>query len=179
MTYETPTSLICPALGIGWQSGNNLSEDCRLIQGARQWERNWNAVPKDLADPEFNLMSIRISSGDSELRPPAIDSVDELEFFDIVPIKLFSRVIPAGSTATVFARDLHPGSVRCLDLGFEDVPFTVSGRTVTLDAPAVSPVRVYGRCVLTVFAKDWSLTSMDMSAEVAWWIEMEEVGGLS
>jgi hypothetical protein len=76
------------------------------------------------------------------------------------------------------ARDPHPGSVRVLTLGFEDIPFTVDGRVVTLLAPATAVLRIYYRPILELTVwEPLKETTVEGLAEVSWELPCQEVGG--
>jgi len=179
-TYRSPTTLICSNLAVGWQTGFDLTIDINPIAESAAMERTWNGRLVNLADDAFKLFEVRISSGEGDMRPPALDEMWPGKVFSLVPpvgCEHSSRIAQGGTTRTLI-RDPHPGSVRCLDLGFVDIPFTVSGRVVTLDAPAETPVRIYYRPVfeLMVYAP-YSKSQRETRAEAAWSIQAQEVGG--
>ncbi|WP_428427325.1 hypothetical protein [Pararhizobium sp.] len=176
---QSPTKIICDRLAIGWQTGFDLSVTITPIAASGDIERNWNGKYVDLSEPEFRLFSVRITSGDAEMRAPALARLWPGTVFTIVPSTPFEDMIPVGGTTVVFERLIHPGSVRCLDLEFNDVPFTVVGRTVTLSSPAATPVRVSARYELEVIVTEpWSITDQETKASVSWSLGTEEVGGI-
>jgi hypothetical protein len=175
--YEPLTTLIAPALGIGWQSGTDLTVDVQPIAASGNIVRNWNGIAKNLADPEFRLFAIRISSGEGEYRPPALANMWPGATFTIVPPNEYALLIPTGGTTAVFPRLVH--SARALTLGFDDVEFTVSGKSVTLSSPATEPVRVYARWIHEVMViEPWTESYQERIAESRWSLSTEEVGGI-
>lgn len=177
--YTTLTSLICLDLAIGWQSCSDLTIDRSYIEGAVVKDRTWNGAAVDMSDPAFDLMSVTIkASGPGELRPPALDHVQHLPSFQCVPSFELTDVIYPGGTMRTLARDPHPGSVRVLTLGFDDMPFSMDGRLITLSAAAPSVLRVYYRPVLTLTVWEaLKVTDSDNSKEVSWELICQEVGG--
>jgi len=180
MVYPgTLSKLICADLALGWQSGADLSFTMRPIAGAGQIERTWNGRFVDLGSDEFKLYSIRISSGRSEHRLPALGRLWPGAVFSIVPPLPLGDVIPTGATSRTLGRRPHASSVRCLTLEFTDVPFTLVGDVVSLAAPATEPVRVYYQPEMeVVLTEPWEATLREQDAEVSWSLTCEEVGGV-
>lgn len=174
--YSSPTSTIAAALGIGWQTGFDLSIEMAPIAASANIVRNWNGRAKNLVDPEFRLYGIRITSGD-DMRPPALEDMWPGTVFTIVPSNELMRVIPVGGTAAVFSRPVH--SARALTMSFDDVSSSIGGKTVTLSAPATEPVRVYARLQYEVMATEpWRETYREATATSQWQLATEELGGM-
>lgn len=175
--YEGHTKLLCPALGIGWQTALNLSVELSPISGSAAIERDWNGRAINLADPMFRLYSIRISSGADDMRPPALANMWPGETFTIVPPGEICVVIPAGSSTAIFPRTVH--SARALTLGFDDVAHSFAGKTVTLSNPAAETVRVYVRLEHEVMVTEpWRQSYQEAEATYSWQLPTEEVGGI-
>lgn len=174
--YSTTTEILAPDLGFGWQTGFDLSVELSPIAASAHIVRNWNGIAKNLADPEFRLFSLRISSGD-DMRPPALANMWPGTVFSIVPPNEIMIVIPTGATAAVFPRAVH--SARALTMGFDDVSSSISGKTVTLSAPASEPVRVYARLQYEVIVTEpWRETYREAAATSQWQLLTEELGGM-
>ena len=174
--YSTPTEILAPDLGFGWQTGFNLSVELSPIAASANIVRNWNGRAKNLVDPEFRLFAIRISSGD-DMRPPALANMWPGTVFSIVPPNELMIVIPTGSTAAVFPRAIH--SARALTMDFEDISSSIGGKTVTLSSPATVPVRVYARLQYEVMVTEpWRETYQEAAATSQWQLMTEELGGI-
>ncbi|WP_107675016.1 hypothetical protein [Agrobacterium sp. LAD9] len=174
--FEGHTKLLCPALGIGWQTALNLSVEMSPISGSANITRTWNGGIVNLADPMFRLYAIRISSGADDMRPPALANLWPGETFSIVPPGELCVVIPVGSSTALFPRKVH--EARALTLGFEDIPFTFSGKTITLSSAATEPVRVFARLQYEVMVwEPWDITFNEADAQYSWQLVTEEVGG--
>lgn len=88
-----------------------------------------------------------------------------------------SDVIAVGGTSRTLSRDPHPNSIRCLDLNFNDIPFTISGRVLTLDAAATATTRIYYRPIFdVVVTSPWTVSAQDNRGTVTWSIQFEEQG---
>ncbi|MGO8083480.1 hypothetical protein [Rhizobium leguminosarum] len=178
MTTGSPTALICTDLAIGWQTGFDITSEMGSISEAGDMTRSWNGRKVNLAMPEFRLYYVRISSGQGEVRSPALSRMWPGTVFTMVPINELPDVIPTGMQSRTLERDPHPGSIRCVDPEFNAIPFAVDGRVVTLAAPAATPVRIYFRPVLTlIVTAPWKETFREAGAEVSWSLECEELGG--
>ncbi|MBB4064056.1 hypothetical protein [Gellertiella hungarica] len=176
MTYEAPTKILAPDLGIGWQTGFELSVEMSPIAQSANIIRNWNGVAKNLAEEEFRLFAIKINSN-ADFRPPALANMWPGTVFSLVPPNEVCVIIPVGGTTAVFPRNVH--EARALTMAFDDVGHTVSGKTVTLSAPAIVPVRVYARLEYTVMVTEpWSETYQEATADSQWQLSTEELGGL-
>jgi len=174
--YTSPTAILAPALGFGWQTGFDLSVELSPIAASARIVRNWNGIAKNLVDPEFRLFALRISSGD-DMRPPALANMWPGTVFSIVPPNELMIVIPTGGTSAVFPRSVH--SARALTTGFDDISSSISGKTVTLSAPAVEPVRVYARLQYEVIVTEpWRETYREADASSQWQLMTEELGGI-
>ncbi|MEF3134624.1 hypothetical protein OS035_24515 [Rhizobium sp. 268] len=174
----TLTQLIAPDLALGWQSGTDLTFTMRPISESAQKERTWNGKIVGLGSPEFRLYSYRITSGAGEYRMPALSRMWPDTVFSIVPPLPLGDVIPTGFQSRTLERTPYAPSVRCLTLGFEDVPFTLNGDVVTLSSPAAAPVRIYYQPILEVVVTEpWEATLREQAADVSWSLTCEEVGG--
>lgn len=177
---NSPTSLICTDLAIGWLSGFDLTIEMSPIASSANLVRDWNGRLHDWSDPNFRLFSVRITSGEGEMRSPALSQLWPGSTFQIVPPTKLSDTIPAGGTMRTLARDPFPGSLKCVDLNWNDVDFTVDGRTVTLAEPAATPVRIYYRAELAVMVTEpWRESLRESRDSVSWELMCEEVGGMS
>jgi hypothetical protein len=175
--YSAPTKILAPDLGIGWQTGFDLSVELSPIAASANIVRNWNGRAKNLVDPEFRLFALQITSGD-DMRPPALADMWPGTVFSVVPPNELMIVIPTGGTAAVFPRTVH--SARALTMGFDDVSSSIAGKTVTLAAPATQPVRVYARLQYEVIVKEpWRETYREASASSQWQLMTEELGGIA
>ncbi|WP_139112688.1 hypothetical protein [Hoeflea olei] len=175
--YEGHTKLLCPALGIGWQTALNLSVELSPISGSAAIERDWNGRAVNLADPMFRLYAIRLSSGADDMRPPALANMWPGETFTIVPPGEVCVVIPAGGSTAIFPRTIH--SARALTLGFDDIAHSFAAKTVTLSAPATEAVRVYARLEHEVMVVEpWRQSFQEAEAAYSWQLATEEVGGI-
>lgn len=175
--YSTPTEILAPNLGIGWQTGFDLSVELSPIAASANIVRNWNGVAKNLVDPEFRLFALRLTSGD-DMRPPALAGMWPGTVFSIVPPNEVMLVIPVGGSAAIFPRAIH--SARALTMSFEDVESSSAGKTVTLTAPATEPVRVYARLQYQVIVTEpWRETYREAAASSQWQLVTEELGGIS
>ncbi|TBA24721.1 hypothetical protein [Rhizobium ruizarguesonis] len=178
MTTGSPTALISTDLALGWQSGMDLSCSIEPISASGDIARTWNGRAVNLAMPEFRLFSVRISSGQGEVRSPALSQLWPGTVFALVPTNELGDALAVGTQSRTLVRDPHPGSVRCVDAAFEPVEFSVVGRVVTLSAPATTPVRIYYRPVLTLMViAPWQESFREAAAEVSWSLECEELGG--
>ncbi|MGN8152536.1 hypothetical protein ACTJK5_09705 [Agrobacterium sp. 22094] len=174
----SPTALMCTDLALGWQSGMDLSCSIEPISASGDITRTWNGRAVNLAMPEFRLFSVRISSGQSEVRSPALSQLWPGTVFQLVPLNELGDALAVGTQSRTLVRDPHPGSVRCVDAAFEPIEFSVVGRVVTLAAPATSPIRIYYRPILTLMVTaPWQETFREAAAEVSWSLEGEELGG--
>lgn len=174
--FEGHTKLLCPALGIGWQTALNLNVEMSPIAESAHITRNWNGGLVDLADPMFRLYAIRISSGADDMRPPALARMWPGETFTIVPPGELCVVIPVGSSTAVFPRKIH--EARAITLGFDAVAHTISDKTVTLSAPAVETIRVYASMEHEVMVTEpWRQSFREADAQYSWQLATEEVGG--
>ncbi|WP_296071526.1 hypothetical protein [uncultured Agrobacterium sp.] len=178
-TFAPMTPMICTDLAIGWQTCTDLSFDFGPIEDAMYHDRTWNGALEDMSDPAFDVFFVSIrSAGPAELRAPALDNVRRKSQFVCVPSFELDDVIYTGETVRTLKRDPHPGSLRVLTSGFDDIPFSVDGRVVTLASPAPSTLRVYYRPVLTLkVVQPWKQTFSDANVEVSWELYCEEVGG--
>ncbi|QND41822.1 hypothetical protein HB770_04070 [Rhizobium leguminosarum bv. viciae] len=177
--YAPMTCMVCADLAIGWQTCTDLSFDFAPIEDSMYLDRTWNGAVEDMSEPEFDLYSVTIrSSGPGELRAPALDNVRRKAEFTCVPTFELDDVIYLGESVRTLRRDPHAGSVRVLDREFNDIPFSIAGRVVTLAAPAASVLRIYYRPIfrLKVF-QPWKQTFGDKDVEVSWELYCEEVGG--
>lgn len=175
--FEGHTKLLCPALGIGWQTALNLDVELSPIAGSANIVRDWNGRAVNLADPMFRLFSIRISSGADDLRPPALAKMWPGETFTIVPPGETCVIIPVGSSTAIFPRTVH--AARALTLGFLDVANSIAGKTVTLSVPATEPVRVFATMEHEVMVTEpWRQSFREADAQYSWQIVTEEVGGV-
>ncbi|MBB3521005.1 MULTISPECIES: hypothetical protein [unclassified Rhizobium] len=174
--FEGHTKLLCPALGIGWQTAFNLSVEMQPISGSAIMTRDWNGKMVNLADPMFRLYAIRISSGADDLRPPALAGMWPGEVFTVVPPSELCVVIPVGSSTAIFPRQIH--TARAITLGFDHVAMTFADKTATLSAPATEVVRVYATMEHEVMViEPWQQTFREAEAQYSWQISTEEVGG--
>lgn len=174
--FEGHTKLLCPALGIGWQTALNLNVELSPISGSANMTRNWNGGIVNLADPQFRLYEIRISSGYDDMRPPALANLWPGETFTIVPPGELCVVIPVGSSTAVFPRKIH--STRAITLGFEDVAHSFSAKTLTQSAPATEIVRAYASMEHEVMVTEpWRQSFREAEAQYSWQLPTEEVGG--
>lgn len=175
--FPITTALISADLAIGWQTALGLTVEISPIEESASIVRSWNGRARNLAAPEFQLFSCTISSSE-DMRPPALSSMWPGATFTLVPPAELSDVIQQGATSRTLIRNPHPGSVRCLTKNFESVPFSVSGRVVSLSAAATQPVRIYYRPVLKLFVTEpWQVSTHEQDAEVSWSLTAEEEGG--
>lgn len=178
--YNSPSTLICTDLAIGWQTGFDLTVDVRPIGESKDNRRTVNARNVNLADPMFRLLSVRISSGNGEQRPPALSRMFPGDEFQLVLPRgaELSDMIAVGGTARTLIRTPFAGSVKVMDLKGNPVAFTLAGKVVTLEVPAATPVRIYFLPVLDLFVGDpFSLSAQVNRAAVGWEIYSEEIGG--
>ncbi len=174
--FQGHTKLLCPALGIGWQTAFNLSVELAPISGSANMERDWNGKMVNLADPMFRLFALRISTGADDLRPPALANMWPGETFTIVPPLETCVMIPAGSSTAIFPRKVH--SARALTLGFDTVEKTFAEKVVTLTSPATETIRVYATMEHEVMVTEpWQQTFREAEAAYSWQMPTEEVGG--
>lgn len=174
----SPTALVSTDLALGWQSGMDLSCSIEPIAESGDMTRTWNGRKVNLAMPEFRLYSVRISSGQGEVRSPALSQLWPGTVFTLVPTNELGDALSVGTQSRTLVRDPYPGSVRCVDAAFEPVAFAVVGRVVTLAAPATTPVRIYFRPILTLMVTaPWQESFREAAAEVSWSLECEELGG--
>lgn len=175
--YSTPTEILANDLGIGWQTGFDLSVELSPIAASANIVRNWNGRAKNLVDPEFRLFALQITSGD-DMRPPALADMWPGTVFTIVPPNEVMLVIPTGGSAAAFPRTVH--SARALTMAFDDMPSSIGGKTVTLSAPATEPVRVYARLQYEVIVTEpWRETYREAAATSQWQLMTEELGGIA
>ena len=173
------TSMICLDFGLGWQTCTDLEFEHSPIESSMHIDRTWNGAAEDMSDPAFDLFAVSIKSqGAGELRAPALDRLRRLDEFVCVPTFEFVDTIRATGTTRTLIRDPYEPSIRVLDEAFNDIPFSVSGRVITLSSPATSTLRIYYRPILSlkVFAP-WKETFVESAAEVSWELYCEEVGG--
>lgn len=176
MDYPIPTTLLCEDLALGWQTGFDIVSTLSPIAESASVVRSWNGIAKNLAADEFKLFAVRLSAS-GDMRPPALSRLWPGATFQVVPTDELGDSIASGGSSRTLIRTPHPGSVRCLDLAFNDIPFTVAGKVVTLDAPAEATVRIFYRPVLEVFVVEpWTSTWRERSAEQSWDLSAEETG---
>lgn len=177
--FPITTTLISDDLAMGWQTALDLQISMSPISDSAEIVRTWNAKAINLAAEEFRLFRVEISSS-MDMRPPALSGMWPGATFTMVPPSELSDVIMTGGSSRTLIRTPYEGSVRCLTRNFEDVPFSVDGRVVTLEGPALEPVRVYFRPILHLFVVDpWQTTSAERRAEVSWSLITEEQGETS
>ncbi|CAN7330020.1 hypothetical protein [Neorhizobium tomejilense] len=176
--HISPSTLICTDLAIGYQSGIDLSVDMKPIGLSADMRRTWNGRLVNLADPAFRLYQIGISSGEGEIRAPALSRLWPGVEFQLVPPAELSDMIAPGGTSRTLQRTPYIPSIRVYDLAFNAVPFNVAGKVITLVSPAVTAVRIFFRGVydLTV-TEPWSVNTRASRAEVSWTLVSEETGG--
>ncbi|UFS81565.1 hypothetical protein LPB79_25165 [Rhizobium sp. T136] len=104
---NSPTKLIAADLGIGWQTGLDLTIEMSPIAASANMKRNWNGRAKNLATAEFMLYGFRISSGEGEQLPPALSSLWPGHIFSLVASNEVMVVIPTGSSTAVFPRNIY------------------------------------------------------------------------
>lgn len=175
---QSPTALICDDLALGWQSGFDLSFQRSVIQEAAQVVRDWNGRAKDWSDPAFRKYQFRISSGTGEMRTPALADKWPGKTFHMVPPIEEKESIPVGGTMKTLLHVPHPSYFRVVDSSFDDVGYTLSGQTVTLDEPAEKVVSIlYVREYHVIVTEGHTTSLQEASADIAWDIVVEEVGG--
>ncbi len=177
MYNGSPSKIVCSAMPLGWQSGTDLTANISLIDDAADMRRSWNGRIRNFADPAFRLYRVEISSGDGEYMTPALTRLMPGDEFDIVFDADFEDFIVTGATTRTLIRNPHPGSIRVKNLGWDDVPFSVAGRVVTLSSAAATPVRISYRPVLQVAVTEpvkWTERASDR--KVSWSLVTEEVG---
>lgn len=171
-TLATPTSLSADLLAIGWQTGFSIRENLRPID-AGELRRTVNGTLVNLMVDEFRKYALTISSDD--IRPPALAHLWRGSQLTITPASEIGDMIAAGGSSRTLARTPASGSIRCLTKRFDAVPFTISGKVVTLPSPAVGVVRIYYRPVLSMMVVGWSADTDEAEASTAWSIDLEEV----
>lgn len=175
--FPITTALISADLAIGWQTALGLTTELSPIEESASIVRSWNGRARNLAAPEFQLFSCTISSSE-DMRPPALSSMWPGATFTLVPPSELSDVIQQGATSRTLIRNPHPGSVRCLTKNFVAMPFTVSGRVLTLSTAATEPVRIFYRPILKLFVTEpWTISTHEQNADVSWSLTAEEEGG--
>jgi len=180
MYAGSPSKLICSAMPLGWQTGTDMTANISLISEASDMRRSWNAELRNFADPAFRLFKIELTSGEGEYMTPPLMRLMPGDSFHIVIDADFEDFIPAGGTTRTLIRDPHPGSIRCKNLGIAAVPFTSSGRVVTLATPAAEEVRISARYDLSVMITEpWKFSERASDRKVSWSVVVEEVGGSS
>lgn len=139
--FPITTALISADLAIGWQTALGLTTELSPIEESASIVRSWNGRARNLAAPEFQLFHARS-------RPVRICGHRRFpacglgRLYACSPSEL-SDVIQQGATSRTLIRNPHPGSVRCLTKNFVAMPFTVSGRVLTLSTAATEPVRIF------------------------------------
>jgi hypothetical protein len=179
MTHHiSPSTLICTDLALGYQSGFDLSVDMKPIPMSSDMRRTWDGRLLNLADPAFRSYEVRISSGEGEIRAPALSRLWPGTEFQLVPPSELGDMVAVGGTSRTLQRTPFVGSIRVYDLAFNAVPFTVAGKVLTLAAPAATAVRIYYRPILELMVTEpWSVNTRASRAEVSWELVSEEVGG--
>ncbi len=178
MTLQSPSQMVCSALPVGWLSGMDLTANISMIDAAADMRRSWNGEARNFADPLFNLYRVELSSGAGEYLTPALADLTPGTQFDIVIDGFFDSQIPSGGTMKTLPRTPHPDFIIVKNLAWDDVPFTVDGRLITLAEPADGPIRIRYRPILTVVVWEpvkWSVKAN--SREVSWSLVTEELGG--
>lgn len=175
--YPITTTLISDDLAIGWQTALGLTVEFSPIQDSAHIVRSWNGEARNLAADEFKLLSCTISSSD-DMKPPALSHMWPGAVFTIIPPVEFSDAIQPGANSRTLIRYPYKPSIRCLTKNFVDVPYTVWNKTITLDAPAAEPVRIFYRPWIDLFVTEpWSHSTHEQNAAVQWSLTAEEVGG--
>jgi hypothetical protein len=175
--FPIMTTLISADLAMGYQTALGLTVDISPIEESANIVRSWNGRARNLSAPEFQLFSCTISSSE-DIRPPALSNMWPGATFTLVPPAELSDVIQQGASSRTLIRNPHPGSVRCLTKNFVAVPFSVSGRVVTLSSAATESVRIYYRPILKLFVVEpWQTSTHELKAEVSWSLTAEEEGG--
>ncbi|CDN46827.1 hypothetical protein [Neorhizobium galegae] len=174
----SPSKTVCSAMPLGWQTGTDMTASISLISESSDMRRSWNAELRNFADPAFRLFKIELASGDGEYMTPPLMRLMPGDTFHIVVDADFEDFIPVGGTTKTLIRDPYPGSIRCKNLGTTAIPFTSSGRVVTLDAPAVEEVRISARYDLSVMITEpWKFSERASDRKVNWSVVVEELGG--
>jgi hypothetical protein len=168
--------MICADLAVGWFTGLGMTDTYSPIAESADMVRSWNGRAKNLADEEFQLYRFRISSSKDGV-PPALSRLFPGQLLNIVPSSQFGDYIGVGGSSRTLVRQPHAVTVRCLDLDWNDIPFTVAGKVVTLAEAATKPVRIFYRPELEVFVwEPWTVTTDEHQAEVSWDLVVEETG---
>lgn len=171
---KSPTKILAPELGIGWQTGFDIVVDVQEMSHDGEIERDWNGSYIDMTEPEFQLYEIRISSSD-DLLPPALTNMWKGRVFSIVPPNEHVLVIPTGGTAVQFPRKIH--TARALTLGFEKVAVSFADKVATLSAPASEPVRVIALFEHeVVVTQPYRNSLQEREVRYSWDITTEETG---
>ncbi|MGX9991614.1 hypothetical protein ACS4RR_021025 [Rhizobium sp. Z1P35] len=173
----SPSKIACSAMPLGWQSGTDMTANISLIDDAADMRRSWNGRIRNFADPSFRLYRVELSSGDGEYMTPALTRLMPGDEFSLTIDADFEDFIATGGTTRTLTRDPYAGSIKAKNLGWNDIPFSIAGRVVTLSSAAATPVRISYRPVLQVAVTEpvkWSERATDR--KVSWSLTVEEIG---
>jgi hypothetical protein len=157
-TYQKTTDLHCPALGIGWLTGLDLTATVEPIGESAKMVRSWNGTLINLAPEEFRQVRITLS-GSGDVLPPAFAALWPGTEITIVP------PVDIGG-ANLSGRTSH--STKTVDARGVEVPR--AGYT------ALSPTRTYRRYSFKCkVVEPWQITHRDTRKDVSWSLVCEEM----
>jgi len=174
---RSPSNIVCAAMPLGWQTGIDMTASLDLIEEATIIKRSWNGRARSFADPAFQLYKVTLTSGEGELKAPPFTRLMPGTEFEIVIEMDFEDFIATGGIVRTLIRDPYPGSIRVKNLGWDNIPFSIDGRVLTLATPAVTPVRISYRPVLQVMVTEAPKPTESASTKkVTWSLGLEEQG---
>ncbi len=174
MYDHTPSKIRAPALGLGWLSGMDLTAEVTQTEGSMDMRQDVNGKWDNWAYDEFSLFNVVLTSGEGEYRFPALCNMWGREDVEIDLFYPFTADIRPGQTVITLIRPPAPGSVKVKGTGWDDLDFTVDGRTVTLSAPPPAYGRVFFNPRLKLRNGAWRMRGVEQSGRADWSIPFME-----
>ncbi|MBY5684822.1 hypothetical protein HFO32_22120 [Rhizobium leguminosarum] len=169
MYDNTPSKIRAPALGLGWLSGMDLTAELAPADGAIDMRQDVNFRWDNWAYEENDLYFVTLSSGEGEHRFPALCEMFGREDVEVELFTKFNQVILPGQTSITLRRPPVAGSVSVKGTGWDDLPFTILDRAITLSAPPPTYGRVFYHPRLTLRLRGpWRMRAVEQSGSADW-----------
>ncbi|WP_027489226.1 hypothetical protein [Allorhizobium undicola] len=174
MYDHTPSKIRAPALGLGWLSGMDLTAELSPADGAIDMRQDVNGYWDNWAYEEFERYNVSLSSGEGEYRFPALCKMWGRTDVEIDLFFKFTNGILPGQTVITLNRPPVPGSVEVKGTGWDDLDFTVDGRTLTLSAPPPDYGRAFFYPRLKLRNATWRMRGGEQSGRADWSVTFME-----
>lgn len=173
MYDHTPSKIRAPALGLGWLSGIDLSAELTPADGAIDMRQDVNFRWDNWGYEENDLYYVTLSSGNGEMRFPALCEMFGREDVEVDIFFKFTQVILPGQTSITLRRPPVPGSILVKGTGWvgDDLAFALGGdgRTVTLSAPPPTYGRVFYHPRLKLRLRGpWRMRQVEQADTAEW-----------